>query len=451
MGRLFGTDGVRGVANRELTCELAVQVGRAAATVLTRSLSHRPRVLIGKDTRASGDMLEAALAAGLCSVGANVELLGVVPTPAVAYLTAEMDADAGVMISASHNPCEDNGIKIFGRGGYKLSDELENQVEALIIEHEAIACPTGGGVGRVSDAGDACERYAEHLIAAADADLTGLHIAVDCANGSASRTARRIFETLGVNCDFLSCAPDGENINLRCGSTHLTQLIEYVKAHGVDAGFAFDGDADRCLCVAADGTPLDGDAMLAILAKDFKARGRLARDAAVVTVMSNLGFFRYAEEHGIRALQTAVGDRYILEEMLSGGYALGAEQSGHLISLTHATTGDGQLSAILLLCAMRRAGLPLQELAKVMTSYPQVMVNVRLHPAGKARYHEDEAIAARVREVAGALADSGRVLVRPSGTEPLVRVMVEHTSAQEAERIANELAAFIRERLGSPS
>lgn len=445
MGRLFGTDGARGVANSELTCEMAMAIGRAAAMVLLETEHRRPRVVIGKDTRVSSDMLEAALVAGLCSVGADVSLLGVVPTPAVAYLVKHYEADAGVMISASHNPCEYNGIKLFNGEGYKLSDELEEEIEAIVLDGaQTPPCPTGGDVGRVNRCKNAVDDYVRHLLTVTDVDLRGMRLAVDCANGSASATARKLFSALGADCVFLNDQPDGVNINENCGSTHIEQLSDFVKKLKFFAGVAFDGDADRCLAVDEQGNLVDGDKIIAALALDMKEKGELPGDAAVVTVMSNLGFFRCCEENGIAAVSTKVGDRYVLEEMVKSGYMIGGEQSGHIIFLKHATTGDGQMSAIKLLSVCREKGWKLSRLAGVMERYPQVMLNVRATAEQKAKYAADEKLAAQIKAAGDSLGRDGRVLVRVSGTEPLLRVMVEGKDFDTINDLAVDLAEKIK-------
>lgn len=445
MGRLFGTDGARGVANTELTCEQAMAIGRAAAMVLIEAKHGRPRVVIGKDTRASSDMLEAALAAGFCSVGADVELLGVVPTPAVAYLVSLYKADAGVMISASHNPCEYNGIKIFNGEGYKLSDALEEEIEAIVLDGaQTPPTPVGGDVGRISHCDKAVDDYVRHVASVTDVNLRGMKIAVDCANGSASATARRLFSLLGADCVFLNDQPDGVNINENCGSTHIEQLAEFVKKLHYFAGIAFDGDADRCLAVDEEGNLVDGDKIIAALAIQMKADGCLDGDAAVVTVMSNLGFFRCCEANGVKPVATKVGDRYVLEEMREHGYKIGGEQSGHIIFLDHATTGDGQLSAVKLLSLCREKGQKLSRVASVMERYPQVLINVRADAQQKARYAADQALADYISGANDSLGRDGRVLVRVSGTEPLLRVMVEGRDFDEINRCAVEIAERIK-------
>lgn len=448
MGRLFGTDGARGVANTELTSELAMSIGRAAAMVLIEVEHRRPRVIIGKDTRASCDMLEAAIVAGLCSVGADAILLGVVPTPAVAYLVKEYGADAGVMISASHNPCEYNGIKIFNDQGYKLSDALEEEIEAIVLDGaQTPPCPTGGDIGRVSRADRAVDDYVRHLLSVTDVDLRGMRIAVDCANGSASATARKLFSALGADCVFLNDQPDGVNINANCGSTHIESLAEFVKKLKFFAGVAFDGDADRCLAVDEQGNLVDGDKIIAALALDMKGKGELDGGAAVATVMSNLGLFRFCEEHGIVPVTTKVGDRYVLEEMLKNGYAIGGEQSGHIIFRHHATTGDGQMTAVKLLAMCREQGKKLSAVGGLMERYPQVIINVKADADQKAKYSSDEGLAQALKEAGDSLGRDGRVLVRPSGTEPLIRVMVEGRDFDEINRLAVSLAETIRSRI----
>ncbi len=446
MARLFGTDGARGVANSELTCELAMAIGRAAAMVLLEAEHHRPRVLIGKDTRISSDMLEAALVAGFCSVGADVQLLGVVPTPAVAYLVGRYGADAGVMISASHNPCAYNGIKLFNREGFKLSDALEDEMEAIVLDGaQTPPCPVGGAIGRVSRCERAADDYVRHLLDETDADLHGMRLVVDCANGAACATARKLFSALGADCVFLSDQPDGVNINEDCGSTHIERLAEFVKKLKYYGGVAFDGDADRCLAVDEKGNLLDGDKIIAALATDMKQKGQLDGNAAVVTVMSNLGFFRYCEQAGITPVAAKVGDRYVLEEMLQNGYAIGGEQSGHIIFRHHATTGDGQLSAVKLLALAREKGVKLSRIGAMMERYPQVMLNVHADAAQKARFAADTALAAAIEEANASLGRDGRVLVRVSGTEPLIRIMVEGKDFDTINALAVELGEKIKQ------
>ncbi len=448
MGRLFGTDGVRGIANTELTCELAMEIGRAAATVLSDGCRHRPTFVIGNDTRASSDMLGAALIAGLCSVGADVIKLGVVPTPAVAYLVGKYKADAGVMISASHNPAEFNGIKIFSGNGFKLPDLVEEKIEDLILEkRKSYAKPIGGELGKLTYAQDAAKDYIRHIKSSAHCCLEGLNIAIDCANGSASATAPTLFGELGANIHILSAKPDGENINRDCGSTHLEALAKYVVDNGLDCGIAFDGDADRCLCVDEKGNVIDGDMIMAICALDLKNRGKLNRDTVVGTIMTNFGFGKFCEENGLRFIATKVGDRYVLEEMLLEDYSFGGEQSGHIIFRDFATTGDGQLTAAQLLVLIKRSGKKLSELASVMTRYPQTMVNLTISAEGKIAFYTDKEVNDKIDEAKALLGRSGRIVVRPSGTEPLIRVMVEGSDVEQIEAIANDVASVITERL----
>ncbi len=448
MGRLFGTDGVRGVANSELTCELAMQIGRAAAMVLTDSNHRHPKILIGKDTRLSSDMLECALAAGLCSVGANVVRLGVVPTPAVAFLVGKYKADAGVMLTASHNPCEFNGIKIFSGDGYKLPDALEEQIEAIVLDKKLTPpTPTGGDVGSVTTAPNVVRDYVDHIKSTVPFALTGMKIAIDCANGSASRTAETLFTELGAECHMLSNHPDGVNVNDNCGSTHMEPLMAYVKENHLDAGVAFDGDADRCLAVDDKGNLVDGDFVMAICAADMKSRGKLEKNTVVGTIMTNLGFIRFCEEAGLHFEATKVGDRYVLEEMQLEGYNFGGEQSGHVIFLDFATTGDGQLTAAQLLSLVKRRETKLSNLAVLMKRYPQVLVNVEVAPEGKLRFYTDDAVKAAIEDAKKQLGKDGRIIVRPSGTEPLLRVMVEGSDHDAIAALANKVADVLRERL----
>lgn len=448
MGRLFGTDGARGVANSELTCELAMKIGRAAAMVLTESCAHKPKVLIGMDTRASSHMLAAAIGAGLCSVGADVLIIDVVPTPAVAFLVKEYDYDAGVMISASHNPCEYNGIKIFQGNGYKLPDELENEIEEIILDETKLPpVVLGGDVGKISFSSKAVDDYIFHLAMTADGDFKGMKIALDCANGSASVTARALFTRLGAKCCIINETPNGTNINENCGSTHLEQLQKFVVENKCDIGFAFDGDADRLLVVDESGVVVDGDKIIAVCSKFMKENNKLKNNTAVVTVMSNMGFFKFCEKNGINCVKTKVGDRYVLEEMVKNGYAIGGEQSGHIIFLDYATTGDGQMSAIQVLNVLKSTGKKISELASEMQVYPQVLINVRVSNFGKARLDKDEEVQLAIREASEELGDTGRVLVRVSGTEPLVRVMLEGEDYNQIKSLAESIAKVIEERL----
>ncbi len=448
MGRLFGTDGVRGVANSELTCELALQIGRATAMVLSEGKRKRLKVLVAADTRISSEMLLAAISAGFCSVGADVLVLGVLPTPAVAYLVKKYRYDAGVMISASHNPCEYNGIKIFKSDGYKLPDELEERIEAIILD--GIHSPDikiGGDVGRISFGEKAKSDYIGHLLSTVDTDFSGIKIALDCANGSSAFTAPELFTQLGADFQILSSDPDGININRNCGSTHIERLQEYVKENECDIGLAFDGDADRLIAVDENGNIVDGDKIVAICAAALKERSNLSKNTAVVTVMSNLGFHNFCSSRGIDVVVTAVGDRYVLEAMLEGGYSVGGEQSGHIIFLDHATTGDGQLTAIQLLNILKKSGKSFSGLASEIEIYPQVTVNVQVSKIGKVRFANDEEIKKAVSSAEAELGNTGRVLVRVSGTEPLVRVMAEGKNEIQIRRLANEIATVIKERL----
>ncbi len=449
MGRLFGTDGVRGVANEKLTCELALEIGRAAAMVLSDNSRRRPVFVVGMDTRISSGMLSGALTAGLCSVGADVYQLGVVPTPAVAYLVGKYKADAGVMISASHNSYEFNGIKIFSGDGYKLPDDLEEQIESIILDKTDV--PTlglGNDVGMVVDKQTtAVKDYIDHLKSTIPNALTGVRLAVDCANGASAMTARRLFTELGAECQVLFDAPDGRNINENCGSTHMEALSQFVRENSLDIGIAFDGDADRCLAVDGTGSVVDGDFIMAILALDMLKRGKLEKNAVVGTIMTNMGFSRFCEENGIRFIATKVGDRYVLEEMLMQEYSFGGEQSGHVIFRDFATTGDGQLTAIQLLCLLKREGITLAEAAKVMKRYPQVMVNVKVSHEGKMRFYLDSEVKAAVEWGKSTLGRDGRVVVRVSGTEPVIRVMAEGVDSEKIEEVVGHISDVVRERL----
>ena len=447
MGRLFGTDGARGIANSELTCEMAMNIGRAAAFVLTRENVKHPKVLIGKDTRASSNMLEMALAAGLCSVGADVVLAGFIPTPAVAYLIGDCGADAGVMISASHNPCEYNGIKLFNNSGFKLPDSIEEEIESLVLDDMSpIKFPTGGDVGNVFIRHDYIDKYIDHIIDSTDANFSGLKIALDCSNGSASYTAQRIFKALGADLHIMHANPDGENINANCGSTHMNGLIDYVNAYGMDLGLAFDGDSDRCLAVDEKGNLIDGDQLIAVFAKSLKEQGKLKGDTAVVTVMTNIGFKQFAKENGINVSETGVGDRYVLEKMIKNDYVIGGEQSGHIIFKDFATTGDGQLTGVQFASIMAKTGKKASELASVMQVYPQTMVNVPASAELKALLKTDEEILNAIDKVSKKLGDDGRILVRASGTEPLIRVMLEGKNIKEIAALAKEVAAVIKSK-----
>lgn len=447
MGRLFGTDGVRGLANRDVTAELALDLSVAAAHVLG-SLGefegHRPRAIVGRDSRASGEFLAAAVSAGLASAGVDVNNVGVLPTPAVAFLTAELGVDIGVVLSASHNPMPDNGIKFLAKGGHKLDDELEAAIEARMGEDWER--PLGGAVGRIRvDTGRAGEQYIEHLIGTIGVPLTGLRIAVDCANGAASEVGPAALRSAGADVVVINASPDGRNINEKCGSTHPEQLQAAVVASEADLGVAFDGDADRCLAVDASGALVDGDQIMGILAIAMRDHGELVDDTLVTTVMSNLGLKIAMREAGIATIDTAVGDRYVLEAMRAGGYSLGGEQSGHIIMAAHATTGDGVLTALQLAARVAATGTSIADLAGVVRRLPQTLVNVP--GVDKRRADTDGALLDAVRAAEDGLGDTGRVLLRSSGTEDLVRVMVEAGTQSEADRVARELAAVVSQRL----
>jgi len=440
---LFGTDGIRGLANVDLTAELALDVAVAAAHILVENSNERPRAIVGQDSRASGEFLEAAVVAGLTSAGVDVYRVGVVPTPAVAYLVASTGADLGVMISASHNPMPDNGIKLFQRGGEKLADEIEALVEARI--GEPWQRPTGTAVGRVINDDRLVNNYIEHLLSTIDVSLNGLKVVVDCANGASSFTAPVALSRAGAEVIAIANTPDGWNINDGVGSTHLDFLRNAVLKNGADVGIAHDGDADRCLAIDATGAEIDGDVIMAILAKGFKAQGKLKANTIVGTVMSNLGFMHAMAESGIEVVTTAVGDRYVLEAMLQSDFNLGGEQSGHVIMRDHANTGDGLLTALQLLAEVKRSGQTLQELSRVMVRFPQVLINVK--NVAKERLATSSAIADAVKAAETELGSNGRVLLRASGTEPLVRVMVEAQSDAVAQTVATKLAQVVETEL----
>ncbi|MEU3532465.1 MULTISPECIES: phosphoglucosamine mutase [Streptomyces] len=452
MGRLFGTDGVRGVANADLTAEMALGLSVAAAHVLAEAgtfAGHRPKAVVGRDPRASGEFLEAAVAAGLASAGVDVLMVGVLPTPAVAHLTGALGADLGVMLSASHNAMPDNGIKFFARGGHKLADELEDRIEAVYESHrhgEPWQRPTGAGVGRLRPYDEGFEQYVGHLLSVLPNRLDGLKIVLDEAHGAAAGVSPEAFTRAGAQVVTIGAEPDGLNINDGCGSTHLGLLKAAVIEHGADLGIAHDGDADRCLAVDHTGEEVDGDQILAVLALAMRERSALRADTVVATVMSNLGFKLAMEKAGIQLVQTAVGDRYVLEEMKQHGYALGGEQSGHVIVLDHATTGDGTLTGLLLAARVAQSGRSLRELASVMERLPQVLINVP--DVDKSRVRTSADLAAAVSEAERELGATGRVLLRPSGTEPLVRVMVEAADIEQARAVAGRLADAVKSALG---
>ncbi|URN96247.1 MAG: phosphoglucosamine mutase [Candidatus Pristimantibacillus lignocellulolyticus] len=446
MGKYFGTDGVRGVANTELTPELAYKIGRCGGYVLTRS-AHKPKVIIGRDTRISGNMLEAALTAGLLSIGADVISVGVLSTPAVAYLTRELEADAGVMISASHNPVQDNGIKFFAGDGFKLSDETELEIETLIdAEVDELPRPVGGDVGSVVSAHHLADKYSAYLKTTITGQFTGLKLVLDCAHGAAYELAPQIFKELGAEVITVGAQPDGKNINEGVGSTHPEYVREQVLAHGADVGLSFDGDADRLIAIDENGEEVDGDFILCIIGDRMKREGKLKHDTVVTTVMANIGFFKGTEKIGLNTAQTAVGDRYVMEEMRRGGYNLGGEQSGHVIFLDHITTGDGIMTALQLVETMQLSGKKLSELKGLMRKYPQKLVNVRV--ADKSLYEGNEAILQAVQDVENELGDNGRVLVRPSGTESLIRVMAEGPEKELVDAYVDRIADVVKTQLG---
>lgn len=446
MARLFGTDGVRGLANRDVTAELALDLSVAAAHVLGDAgvfAGHRPKAVVGRDPRASGEFLEAAVIAGLASAGVDVIRVGVAPTPAIAFLTAHTGADLGVMLSASHNAMPDNGIKFFARGGSKLDDAVEDAIEARM--NEPWARPTGADVGRVIEGTDLVERYIDHLVGSLPHRLDGLRVVVDCANGAASYVAPEAYRRAGADVIEIHSSPDGLNINENCGSTHMGDLQRAVVDAMADLGIAHDGDADRCLAVDAAGTVIDGDQLMAILALAMRDRGALRANTVVATVMSNLGFKIAMREAGINLIETAVGDRYVLEAMRASAYALGGEQSGHVIMLDHASTGDGTLTGLHVMARMAETGRGLDDLGRVMTKLPQVLINVK--NVDKSRASNCVPLSEAITRAAATLGDTGRVLLRPSGTEPLVRVMVEAATEQLAREVAEELAAVVTAEL----
>ena len=449
MGKLFGTDGVRGVANKELGADLTLKLGRAGAYVLTKQTNHSPKILVGTDSRVSGEMLESALVAGILSVGANAIIAGVIPTPAVAYLTKKYNYDAGVMISASHNPFEDNGIKFFNSDGYKLKDALEEEIEDIIFNNVELCEPTGEHIGTRTFNQSAVSDYVEFLISTLDGlTFDGMKIAIDCANGATYEAAPLVFKNLNATTAVLHNEPNGTNINKNCGSTHLESLIEFVKKNEVDIGIAFDGDGDRLLAVDENGNIVDGDQIMAIYANYLKDKGELKHNTLVATVMSNLGLFVMGEEKNINIEKTAVGDRYVLEKMIDGGFNLGGEQSGHIINLNYNTTGDGILSALQLIAVMKKTGKKLSELASVMELFPQVLVNAKVDNSKKNNYLEYPEIKKEIEALEAKFAKSGRVLIRPSGTEPTVRVMIEGKDQDLIQREATHLARLLESILG---
>ena len=447
MGKLFGTDGIRGVVGENLTADMAFRVGQAVATVLKEDKGSRPTVVIGKDTRVSSDMLESALVAGICSVGGDVKPVGTIPTPAVAYLAVREKADAGIVISASHNPYEHNGIKVFSGEGYKLSDAVEERIEAHILSDAPMAQVTRGDIGRCHHGSEALrEEYIDFVASTIESDLSGLNILCDCANGASSTTAPALFARFKAKTDFIHTEPDGVNINNGCGSTHLEKLASAVVVGGYDIGVAFDGDADRCLLVDEKGQTIDGDKVMAVCATDMKRRGVLNGDTIVATVMSNLGLHEFCRNHGLNLVCTAVGDRNVLEEMLRHDYRIGGEQSGHTIFTALETTGDGEVTALQFLQVLAASGKKASELAACCATYPQVLVNVEVPHSGgvKEKIMASDALKEAVKQEEDALGGEGRVLVRPSGTEALIRVMVEAKTEEIASDVAQRLVNFIK-------
>ena len=446
MSRMFGTDGVRGIANKELTAELAYKLGRAGAFVLTEG-AHKPKILVGKDTRISGDMLESALVAGILSVGGEAIILGVIPTPAVAHLTRKYNADAGIMISASHNPVEYNGIKFFDNRGYKLPDDLEDEIQRVIGSgFEGVPSPTGTDVGKRRIEVGALDDYKDFAKNTVAVNFDGLKVALDCANGANYKAAVDTFRDLGAEVYVINDNPDGTNINEKCGSTHPEELMEYVVKKGCDVGFAFDGDADRCLAIDEKGNLINGDMILALCGKHLKTINRLKDDTVVVTVMSNLGLDIAFMNIGINAVKTKVGDRYVLEEMIKGKYVLGGEQSGHIIFLEYNTTGDGLVTALQVASIIQKEKKSLSKLCSIMKELPQVLVNAKVPNEKKNIYLEDEEIKAEIERIEKQMQGRGRVLIRPSGTEPLVRVMLEGEDQEEINKIAQNLADMILDK-----
>lgn len=442
MGRLFGTDGARGIAGGELTADLAMKIGASAAYVLGES--KKIKVIVGMDTRYSGNMLACAVNAGLLSMGADVIFVGVVPTPAVSFLVTHLNADMGVMISASHNPAKYNGIKLFNNKGYKLADEIEEKIEYYILDEKLPECTN---IGRYERDENLKNKYINFLYTLAN-DYNGLKVVVDCANGSASATAPTLFEKLNVNAEIIFDNPDGVNINDNCGSTHLDALISKVKETGADLGIAYDGDADRCLLVTNDGNVIDGDYVLAICGKYLKEKGRLNNNAIVGTVMSNLGLRKFCESENINFVATKVGDRYVLEEMLNKDYVIGGEQSGHVIFKEYANTGDGELTSLMVLNILSERKCKLSELASIMDKYPQILVNVNVTKEGKISFGEDAEINVLIKKYEEELNGDGRILIRASGTENLIRVMIEGKNTEEISRMANDIADLINKKFG---
>jgi len=449
MGVLFGTDGVRGIANKELTPKLAFKIGMAAAMVLTKNTDSIPKILVGKDTRLSGDMLEAALVAGFCSMGANVYKAGVIPTPAVAFLTKKYQMNAGVVISASHNSMEYNGIKFFDEKGFKLNDAIEEEIEQYILNNKAFDnLPTGSGVGKCSVLDSSVDDYVNFVASTASCDLSGMKIAIDPANGAAYKCAELLYKKLGAEITLINNIPDGKNINEMCGSTHMESLCDLVSKGDFEIGFAFDGDSDRLIATDENGIIVDGDKIMAICAIELKKYGRLKKNTVVATVMSNLGFFNALKDNDIQYEQTRVGDRYVLENMLQNGYTFGGEQSGHIIFLDYNTTGDGLLTSVQIACALRKSRKRMSELSEIVTVLPQVLKNAKVKKENLNTFANDAIISEEIKKIEEKFAGNGRVLIRPSGTEPLVRVMIEGDDIKVLENEAERLKLLIEERLG---
>lgn len=447
MGKFFGTDGVRGIANRELSCELAIKLGRAAAKVLTGNCSHSAKILIGKDTRISSDMLENALLAGIASVGAEGISLGVVPTPAVSYLVKKYNADAGIMISASHNSFEFNGIKFFNKDGYKLTDETEDSIEKLVESNEKLELPIEKKLGKILKCESAVDDYTKYLCGTFEGNIENLNIAVDCANGSASTTASKIFSKINSNATILFDSPDGININENCGSTHLEKLSEYVVKNKCDIGIAFDGDADRCLLIDDTGKTVDGDMILALCAKYLKGNGKLTNNNLVATIMSNMGLKEFCKKNDIELSETKVGDRYVLERMLEKNYSIGGEQSGHIIFGDLSSTGDGQLTALQILNILSKSGKSLSELSAQFVKYPQKQAEVKIELSQKGLLKSNEKIQEYIKNTSEKLGSSGRILIRESGTEPKIRIMVECLDKKKLDSLIEESYVVVSENL----